>query len=300
MATALNDLADRRDTVTAIILICETRRSKWCSVAFTIHIHILSRSRSSLSPTMHAKLALIVVIFAISAALISAVPIGQHQLHEHEFEAAIPSDSEVFEDLDYDVSQLSENELEESAAVTPTHISTADFGKTVLASLEANMLKLTASMDALKSASDKAAVSAAAFKVLFDSAKDDTATKKASMDGAIQASAVASKLCSDNHDARLAAEAVRTQAINTAKDTSAIDKELELIAHLKKKLVEVLKHPLFDIVTSAAKSTHLHYFVTPTVDQHQKSATNRKFANIRTLENQFYAGCSSCCGQPAP
>jgi hypothetical protein len=177
MATTLDGLADRRDTVTARILICETRRSKWCSVAFKIHLHILLRSRSSLPPTMHAKLALIVVIFAISvisAALISAVPIGQHQLHEHKFEAAIPSDSEVFEDLDYNVSQLSGNELEESAAVTPTHISTADFGKTVLASLEANMLKLTASMDALKSASDKAAVSAAAFKVLFHSAKDCT------------------------------------------------------------------------------------------------------------------------------
>ncbi len=82
---------------------------------------------------MHAKLALIFVIFAISAALISAVPIGQHQLHEHEFEAAIPADSEVFEDLDYDVSQLFGNELEELAAVTPTNNSTADFGKTVLA-----------------------------------------------------------------------------------------------------------------------------------------------------------------------
>ena len=67
---------------------------------------------------------------------------------------------------------------------------------------------------------------------------------KLSMDGAIQASAVASKLCSDNHDARMAAEAVRTQAINTAKDTSAIDKELELIAHLKRKLVEVTQASL--------------------------------------------------------
>jgi hypothetical protein len=64
------------------------------------------------------------------------------------------------------------------------------------------------------------------------------------MDGAIQASAVASKLCSDNHDARMAAEAVRTQAINTAKDTSAIDKELELIAHLKRKLEEVTQASL--------------------------------------------------------
>jgi hypothetical protein len=119
------------------------------------------------------------------------------------------------------------------------HIATVDFGKSVLASLEANMEKLSATNVALKAASNNAAVAAAAAKAQFDSASDDAATKKARMESSMEASSVASKQCSSDTNAEIAAAALKTQAIDAAKDTSAIDKELALIAQLKAKLVEV-------------------------------------------------------------
>ena len=134
------------------------------------------------------------------------------------------------------------------------HISTVDFGKTVLASLEANMQKLTATNVALKAASDKAAVAAAAAKVLLDAASGDMATKKTGMESSMAASVLAAKKCADDTNAVIAAEALKTQAINTAKDTSVIDKEMALIAQLKAKLVEVIKWSRFAPVVVFANS----------------------------------------------
>ncbi len=209
---------------------------------------------------MQSKLVLIAALVAITAALTSAVPMSLSQLPENDVGVdAIPSEAD--EDIDADLSQVFENDLEDTALpsdaaqaadtdfsqVSENHAaavtSMADFGKTVGMSLQSNMQKLTQSMDSLKAASDKAAVQAAASKSIYDSAVSDTASKKATMERSVQSSVVASKLCSDSHDAVIAAEAAKTQAVNTAKDVSAIDRELALIAQLKAKLVEVLNRP---------------------------------------------------------
>jgi hypothetical protein len=212
---------------------------------------------------MQSKLVLIAALVAITAVLTSAVPTSLHQLPEHDVGVdSIPSEAD--EDIDTDFSQVFESDLEDSAIpsdaaeaadtdfsqVSENHAaavtSMSDFGKTVGLSLQSNMQKLTQSMDALKAASDKAAVEAAAAKSIYDSAVSDTASKKTTMESSVQSSVVASKLCSDSHDAVVAAEAAKTQAINAAKDVSAIDKELALIAQLKAKLVEVFNHLLFN------------------------------------------------------
>lgn len=208
--------------------------------------------------TMQSKLVLMAALLVITAALTSA---DLSQLPEHD-DVADVLPLETDEDLDADFSQVFETDLEDSATapsdaaqavdtdlsqVSENHAtavtSMKDFGKTVGLSLQDNMQKLSQSMNSLKAASDKAAVAAAASKSIYDSAVSDTAAKKATMERSVQASVVASKLCSDSHDAVIAAEAAKTQAINTAKDVSAIDKELALIAQLKAKLVEVWDHP---------------------------------------------------------
>jgi hypothetical protein len=261
--------------------------------------------------TMQSKLVLIAaLVVAITAAITSAVPIGLSQLPEHDVGVdAIPA--EAVEDVDADFFQMSENELEatafpsdaaeavgtdftqvsekESTSVAPSHISTVDFGKTVLASLQANMQKLSASMDALKAASDKAAVDAAASKSIFDSSVTDAASKKASMESSMQSSVTASQRCSESQNAVIAADEAKTQAINTAKDVSAIDRELALIAQVKEKLVEVLDCPSFIAFIRPDMVIFTHKCA---VDERQGSATNGKSANIRRPENQFHAGCS--------
>jgi len=205
---------------------------------------------------MQSKLVLMAALLvAITAALTSADPIGLSQLPEHD-DVADVLPLETDEDIDADFSQVFENDLEDTAPsdaaqafgtdlsqVSENHAtavtSMKDFGKTVGLSLQDNMQKLSQVMNSLKAASDKAAVAAAASKSIYDSAVSDTASKKATMERSVQASVVASKLCSDSHDAVIAAEAAKSQAINTAKDVSAIDKELALIAQLKAKLVEM-------------------------------------------------------------
>jgi hypothetical protein len=266
---------------------------------------------------MH-KNSFVIVAILVTAALTAAVPIDLTQLPVDEVQAmALPSQAVEAVDVGCQVSafgawsscsktcgggsqtrqrtvtQTGNNcpSLQESQSCNTQecHIATVDFGKTVLASLEANMQKLTATNVALKAVSDKAAVSAAAAKDLLDAASADLATKKASMESSMAASVVASKQCSSDTDAEIAAAALKTQAINAAKDTSAIDKELALIAQLKAKLVEVFKLPRFAPVSVCANMVTVTHNCA--VDERQKFAANGKSANVSRRGGRFHSGC---------
>jgi hypothetical protein len=266
---------------------------------------------------MH-KNSFVIVAILVTAALTAAVPIDIIQLPVDEVQAmALPSQAVEAVDVGCQVSafgawsscsktcgggsqtrqrtvtQTGNNcpSLQESQSCNTQecHIATVDFGKIVLASLEANMQKLTATNVALRAVSDKAAVSAAAAKDLLDAAVADLATKKASMESSMAASVVASKQCSSDTDAEIAAAALKTQAINAAKDTSAIDKELALIAQLKAKLVEVFKLPRFAPVSVCANMVTVTHNCA--VDERQKFAANGKSANVSRRGGRFHSGC---------
>jgi hypothetical protein len=119
------------------------------------------------------------------------------------------------------------------------HVNTGDFGRALLASLEANMNKLTATNNNLKADAERTTVQAAATKELLVEASTDMATKKNNMEAGLAASSVAVQKCTEETNKLNEAEGAKTAAINTARDVTVIDREINIINQLKGLLNQV-------------------------------------------------------------
>ena len=131
----------------------------------------------------------------------------------------------------------------ELAAKTPAKSS--DVAKQMVAMIDDNLQKLTNSLNQVKDVKDKAATSAAAAKVLFDSITTETAQKKKDMENAMDRASAAKNQCEQATTAHVSATATHADAVKTSLDTAAIDKELAVIQQLREKLVEVAASPFF-------------------------------------------------------
>jgi hypothetical protein len=116
----------------------------------------------------------------------------------------------------------------------------ADISKVMIDALDKNIKALEESHNAITKVWQDAKKAQDSAQTLFDEATNQFGSRKRSMETGAEKSAGAEAMCSKANNAVTAANGALAQATSDSKAASAsVDKEIEIIMHLKSKLTEV-------------------------------------------------------------
>jgi hypothetical protein len=145
----------------------------------------------------------------------------------------------------WDVLQLNEKGASNDGSnfvpdVSSGAVKGADISKVMIDALDKNIKALEESHNAITKVWQDAKKAQDSAQTLFDEASNQFGSRKRSMETGAEKSAGAEAMCSKANNAVTAANGALAQATSDSKTVSAsVDKEIEIIMHLKGKLTEV-------------------------------------------------------------
>ncbi len=158
-------------------------------------------------------------------------------------------------------------------AATAPAVKLSDMAKQMSDQIDQNLQRMTEELNLVKDLHSKAETAAAASKILFDSASSEAVRLKREMENSLAAATTSQTQCQTASNHHISASATHSSAVSKLKDVANIDKELAVIAELKKKLedVGVLYSFLLDIFVCDQSLT---FHLIPPSAAHQYQTTN--------------------------